>query len=244
MIHFRTAHVIIIVMIGSTGCQLFQTTDSDVTSWQLPAVQPTESVSSQNTADVQIGLGRMYEKQNSKQAAMNAYLAALKHVPDHPEAYWRLGVLQDQLGNFPSAEQNFQQSLSLNPLNPECLCDYGYSLYLQGRWKTAEEKLRKTLSIDASHRRAHNILGIMQARNNHFDVANQHFQQAGCTFTECEENLAFAMILDNRLEEARDHYERALLLEPTSKKSQKNLQLLAPMIADRSSVDQPGVLPR
>ena len=84
----------------------------------------------------------------------------------------------------------------------------------------------------------------MQARNNRFGEANQHFQQSGCTLAECEENLAFAMILDDRLEEARDHYHRALLLDPASEKSRKNLLLLAPVIANRSSAHHDNLLPR
>ena len=55
------------------------------------------------------------------------------------------------------------------------------------------------------------------------------------TQAECEENIAFAMILDNRLEQARDHYERALQLNPQSKKSQDNLEVLIPQLAKRSS---------
>ena len=42
------------------------------------------------------------------------------------------------------------------------------------------------------------------------------------------------MILDNRLEQARDHYERALQLNPQSKKSQDNLEVLTPQLAERS----------
>ncbi|MFP6573750.1 MAG: tetratricopeptide repeat protein [Pirellulaceae bacterium] len=235
MTYVRSVTMIVIITIGTTGCHSLHPTNLGSTAQQSITTSTADGTAPPDTADVQIGLGRMYEKQGSRQAAMNAYVAALRHAPDHPNAHWRLGVLYDKLGDFASAEQSFRKSLTLNPLNPDCLCDYGYSLYLQARWQDAEETLREALSIDHSHRRSHNILGIIKARHSQFSQANHHFQQAGCTQAECEENIAFAMILDNRLEQARDHYERALQLNPQSKKSQDNLEVLTPQLAERSS---------
>jgi len=235
MTNVRIVTMIAIITIATTGCHSLQPTDFGSTPSQPVTALTTDDASPPDTAEVQIGLGRMYEKQGSHQAAMKAYVAALRHAPDHPDAHWRLGVLYDELGDFTSAEQSFRKSLTLNPRNPDCLCDYGYSLYLQTRWQDAETTLREALSIDRSHRRSHNILGIIKARHSQFSEANHHFQQAGCTNAECEENIAFAMILDNRLEQARDHYERALRFNPQSEKSQENLELLAPKLAKRSS---------
>jgi len=223
-----------ILIIGTSGCHSLQPTDLSSAPAQPVTAAIATDTSTPDTAEVQIGLGRMYEKQGSHQAAMKAYTAALRHTSDHPDAHWRLGVIYDELGDFSSAEQSFRKSLAANPGNADCLCDYGYSLYLQTRWQDAEDALLKALAIDRYHRRSHNILGIIKTRQNLLREAHQHFQQAGCTNAECEENIAFAMILDNRLEQARNHYERALRLNPQSTKSQKNLDLLSTEIAKHS----------
>ena len=74
--------------------------------------------------------------------------------------------------------------------------------------------------------RAHTNLGLLLARTDRRDKAMTEFARAGCTEAEARANLAFALTLEQKPDEARQQYELALAVDSTSKAAQKGLDAL------------------
>ncbi|MBC8117926.1 MAG: tetratricopeptide repeat protein, partial [Candidatus Saccharimonas sp.] len=122
-------------------------------------------------AEVQLSLARSLELRGEIEPALNAYRQAIEKDPRRATGYWRMAVLQDRQGQVEESAALYQQALKLDSKNPDLLCDYGYSLYLQRRWAEAEERLRQAIALKPKHSRAHNHLGLVLAQTERADEA-------------------------------------------------------------------------
>ncbi len=170
--------------------------------------EPTPELSNQQAAEVHVGLGRSLEKRGDISQAMAAYQEAQKRDPNCLAACLRLGALYDRQGKFQESAAQYARAVKLAPKNPDVYCDLGYSLYLQRGWADAESNLRKAISLKADHSRARNNLGLVLARTDRLDEAAAEFRQGGCSAADAYVNVAFALTLDRRWQEARSHYQR------------------------------------
>jgi Flp pilus assembly protein TadD len=175
---------------------------------------------------VQIAFARSLEKQGLRDQAMGRYADALKQDPDRADALARLAVLSAEQGKFGEAEGMFGKALALHPGDPDLYCSMGYSLYLQRRWAEAEMNLRQALALRPDHARAHNNLGLVLAHSDRPAEALAEFRRAGSPEADARVNLAFALSLEGRCPEAREHYQRALAADPSSVAAKKGLRKL------------------
>ena len=129
------------------------------------------------------------------------------------------------------SEPFYREALKRDPKNPDLLCDFGYSLYLQRRWAESEERLRQAIALKPRHSRAHNHLGLIMAQTEQTDAALAEFRKAGCNSAEARNNLAFVMTLNQRWVEAREQYELALDANPDSAAAQSGLENLEAVLA-------------
>lgn len=202
------------------------------------ATQDSPQMSSSQTADVEVALGRMQEKNGELPAAIQAYSAALKHDPKRAEACWRLAVVSGQQEDFATATAYFEKALALQPGNPDIVCDMGYCLYVQERWREAEMNFRQATALNPDHARAHNNLGLLLARTDRQDEALAQFTKSGCSPAEAHENVSFGLALEHRWDEAQIHCEQALALNPSSNTAQSLRTTLAGQ--SRNAVHDPG----
>jgi Tfp pilus assembly protein PilF len=188
-------------------------------------------LSKRQVADVQLTLARSLEQRGEMEQALEAYEKAVEKDPRRATGYWRMAILLDQLGKFEESAAMFQEALKRDSKNPDLLCDYGYSLYLQRRWAESEERLRQAIALKPSHKRAHNHLGLILAQAEQSEAALAEFRKAGCDVAEARSNLALVMTLNHRWEEAREQYERALDANPDSATAQTGLENLEAVLA-------------
>jgi len=180
---------------------------------------------------MQMAMGQLLEKRGELKEAMLAYQAAMKHHPSRFDCYLRLAILYDRQGQFVESQRLFQQAIEKSPGNPDVFCCVGYSYYIQGRWLEAETMLRQAIKINPGHRRAHNNLGLLMARRDHFESALAEFREAGNNEVDCRLNLALALSLQGRLSEARDQYQVALGFNPSSAEAKRGLRQVDAMMA-------------
>src|SRR5262245_52212504 len=81
-------------------------------------------------ADVQMALGRSFEKRGDLAQAAAAYQEALKQDPSRADACTRLAVLHAGQGRFDQATELFKKALAAQPGSADLYCDMGYTLYL------------------------------------------------------------------------------------------------------------------
>jgi Flp pilus assembly protein TadD len=191
-------------------------------------------VSAQQAADVQVALGRSLEKRGNMEQARAAYEEAIKRDPHRTDAYWRLAILNDREGRFQESAALYRKALRTSPGNPDIYCDMGYSLYLQCRWAEAEMNLKQALALKPDLARAHNNLGLVQAHTERFGQALAEFRKAGSE-ADAHVNLALALLLDRRWEEAQKHYQLALTANPSSEAARNGLNQLNTLLAKTSS---------
>lgn len=165
-------------------------------------------------ADLEIAIARSLERQDQTDRAIKLYLNALDEGYQGADAYHRLAVLHDKKGDCAASEEFYRKSLEIDPNNAEVYCDQGYSYYLQQRWPEAEESLRRALYLQPGLARAHNNLGLVLGRVGDEEEALLEFVRAGGTEAEARTNLAFALTMSDRWDDARDQFEMALVADP------------------------------
>jgi tetratricopeptide (TPR) repeat protein len=191
-------------------------------------------------ADVQIALGRTLERQGDIPKAMAAYQDALRRDAHRADAYLRLAVLNDRQGKFAESAELYQQALSARPGDPDIYSDKGYSLYLQRRWAEAEMSLRQAIVLKPDHARAHNNLGLVLAQTGRLDPALAEFHQGGCSPADAQINLAYALTLQRRWPEARQHFQLALAADGTSAPARDGLAQLDRLMAKAPESSPPS----
>lgn len=219
------------VMCGIAGCNL---PDLRLGRGGTPPPAPQEKqrkLSNRQLADVQFSLARSLELEGDYDSAMDAYRTLMAKSPKLSTPYWRMAVMHDRRGNAQESSSLYRQALELDPKNSEIHCDYGYSLYLQRRWAEAEDQLRKALAIDPHNRRAHNNLGLLLAQTERSNDALAEFRQAGCSADDAHVNLAFVSMLNQRWDQAREEFQRALDANPGSAVALAGREKLATLAA-------------
>jgi tetratricopeptide (TPR) repeat protein len=203
--------------------------------------EPVSRITAQQTADVQIALGRSLEKNGDVDQAITAYLEAAKHDPKRADAYGRLAVLYDRQGKFAESAAQYRKALELGPPSADLYCDLGYSLYLQRRWADAEAVLNQTIAQKPDLARAHNNLALVLARSDRPTDALKQFQLGGSSAADAHVNLGLALTLDGRWREAREQYQVALSANPSSESARDALRKLDRLTAAASARERGGV---
>ncbi|WP_165069013.1 tetratricopeptide repeat protein [Paludisphaera rhizosphaerae] len=197
--------------------------------------------SRRQTADVQVAMGRTLEQTGDFKGAEAAYREALAKDRRRGDAEARLAVLAEQAGDSKRADEHFARALKLDPRDPDLLCDHGYALYLRGEWEKAEAAYRRALAEDPRHARAHNNMGLALARKGERDAALAEFAAAGCDPADARSNLALAMAMEGRMEDARELYAEALASKPDSLPARDGLRAAGAVLASRDRPPVAGV---
>jgi|SRR6516164_736604 Tfp pilus assembly protein PilF len=208
------------------GCQHFQPAANPQWSLTKNDEKATKLTGGQ-VADVKVAMGRALEKRGDTAQAATAYREALKQDPARADASLRLAILHDQAGHFEKSLEFYQKALVAQPGSPDIYCDMGYSLYLQRRWPEAAMNLRQAVTLAPDHQRAHNNLGLVLAHMGRGEEALLEFRRAGCNEADALINLAFVHTLENRLAEAKAHYELALAKDASSAAAKEGLHELS-----------------
>ncbi|MHC4403214.1 MAG: tetratricopeptide repeat protein [Planctomycetota bacterium] len=216
------------------GCQTADKT-ADKLGLQKPPRQsplaefselPSEAISAEQKADVQMAIAQSLERQGARDQAINAYREVVRNDDSRADALHRLAVLYDGKGDFETSWQFYRTALSQDPNNAELLCDWGYRCYLHRDFQQAEAFLRKAISLKDGFARAHNNLGLLLGRAGRCDEALYEFAKAGCSEADARSNLAIALSLEGRSEAAREQFELAVRGGSTSDAARVGLRAL------------------
>src|SRR5262245_8217368 len=140
-----------------------------------PASERIPKLSKDQVADVQLALGRSFEKQGDFEKAAQAYSNAIAKNPKNADAHSRLAIVADKQGRFTDSAPLHRRAIALDPGNADLYCNAGYSLYLQQDWEAAAQCLRQAIRLKPDHARAHNNLGLVLARTNQTEEALVEF---------------------------------------------------------------------
>lgn len=229
--------VVVSLLVGLTGCQQFnnligRNNSTVAAARKEPAKEKwSAKVKPSQEIDVQLAMAQTMESQGNIDGAIKAYQAIAAKSPKNAMAQHRLAVLHDKKGDCKQSEKHYLAALKYAPKNADLHCDYGYSLYLQRRWKDSEKSYRRAIELNPNLARAHTNLGLLLARTDRRDDAYEEFRRAGCSEPDIHANLAFAMVLEEKWDDAKVQYQIALAKDPKSKAAQEGLRSLERLAA-------------
>lgn len=113
------------------------------------------------TQESLIALRKAYENANQEYMAAETLEEQLNYYPAD-NLYNYLGVLYHNSGNFYKAMKAFKKAIKANDNNAYAHSNLGHDYYITGKYKEAEEELRKALTIKADNCIALYVLGEIQ----------------------------------------------------------------------------------
>jgi tetratricopeptide (TPR) repeat protein len=232
-----TPHVAFVglLSLAITGCGLFRPqgredarvsgpTQSLMLNSPATASERHTALSQQDKYQLQLATARSLERRGQVAAAEQVYRQLTETATDNSAAFHRLAVLHEKQGSFDEARAWFDKALEIAPDDAALRCDAGYSSYLHGRYEEAEEHLRCALAKEPKLGRARNNLALVLARTGREAEALWEFRRGGCSDVESHLNVAFALTLERRWQEAQQHYHAAQAADPTSDAARQGLE--------------------
>jgi len=120
-------------------------------------------------------------------------------------------------GAYAEAMECYQQLVHLDSRNPRARNDLGIALAQLGRYKEAEDQLRRAIGIRPAFSEAHfNLAGVLQStgRFSESETPLRRALKLKPAYVDARVSLGMSLVLLGRLPEARKCYEQALRLEP------------------------------
>jgi len=130
------------------------------------------------------------------------------------EAHNLLAVAYDRKGLHERARESFARALD-REVDAQTLNNLGYSLYLNGNYRAAVERLKRAAKLAPTDERILNNLALAQARLGKYDDAYKNFARSGGEY-QGRLNVAAMLERAGREEQAIAHYEAARRLQPAS----------------------------
>jgi len=130
------------------------------------------------------------------------------------EANNLLGIAYDRKGMGERAKEAYEKAVSVEE-DAQTLNNLGFSLYQNGNYRAAIDRLKRAARLAPGDQRILNNLALAQSRLGKYDDAFKSFARAG---GELAGRLNVATMLERagRDEDAIKHYEAALHLQPKS----------------------------
>jgi tetratricopeptide (TPR) repeat protein len=177
-----------------------------------PAPPATEEA---GTAREHFERGRTYLDAGQLNEAIAELSRATALDPKMKQAHTLLAQAYDRKGLHENARKAFEQALDDQPDDPQTLNDLGYTLYLNGHYRAAVDKLKRAAKLAPTDARILNNLALAQCRLGKFDDAFKSFARAGGEFTG-RLNTATLTERMGRDNEAIEQYEAARRIQRDS----------------------------
>lgn len=173
-------------------------------------------------SSAELGIARIWDRWGNYGLAQEHAERAVVLDPKSPEALEALGRVHLHRNQLDQALSAFLSALELRPQNASVLTNAGYVFLKRGDLSQARLYLERAVALDDSLVEARNNFGIVLARlgePNHALAEFMAVNEPAAAFN----NLGVVYLDQKRWREARDAFQRALILDPTHSKAKANL---------------------
>ena len=178
-----------------------------------------------NSAEMAVELAKALRSLKLPEEAKLSLEDFVARNPSAPaDALSWLAILQDEAGDYSSAEKNHRAALDKRPSSDSLHNNLGYNLLLQSKHEQAAVEFRRALDIAPSSSVARNNLGLATASEPKDAVL--HWQSVSDPAT-AHNNMAAVLIEKGNYAEARRELELALRYRNDHEAALKNLNLVA-----------------
>lgn len=159
-------------------------------------------------------LGREYLLEGRYNEAVSELSTAVSLDPKLTEAHNLLGVAYDKKGFGERAKESFERAVKLDE-DADTLNNLGFSLYQNGNYRAAVDRLKRAAKLAPTDERILNNLGLAYCRLGKLDEAHKAFTRA---MGPVNGNINTAKMLERfgREDDAIRYYEAARQIEPSN----------------------------
>lgn len=174
--------------------------------------KPVKRDTSLTSAKEHLEAGREYLLQGSYSEAVSELSMAVSLDPKLTEAHNLLGVAYDKKGFNDRARESFERAVKMEA-DADTLNNLGFSLYQNGNYRAAVDRLKRAAKLAPGDERILNNLGLAYCRLGKIDEAYKAFAHATGPLTG---NLNTAKMLERfgREDDAIRYYEAARTIDP------------------------------
>jgi len=174
--------------------------------------QPVKRDTSQSSAKEHLEAGREYLLEGRYSEAVSELSTAASLDPKLTEAHNLLGVAYDKKGFTDRARESFERAVKMEE-DADTLNNLGFSLYQNGNYRAAVDRLKRAAKLAPQDERILNNLGLAYCRLGKIDEAYKAFSRAMGPLTG---NLNTAKMLERfgREDDAIRYYEAARQIDP------------------------------
>lgn len=178
---------------------------------------------------------------NQKQypQAQQALIKLLNLQPDFYDAYFLLGIMEAEFGQFTKATALIEKAVTIYQ-SAEYYAHLAKCYAMLGDTIKTHEAVAKAEALDIRSALTFDTLGVALSRLNEHEKAIHYFQQA----IDKKQTAAFYYNLGSsqtflgRFDEARDSYEKAISIEPLFYQAHSSLSHLGGVSAEHNHVDR------
>jgi Tfp pilus assembly protein PilF len=176
--------------------------------------QSVKRDTSQASAKEHLENGREYLVAGNYSDAISELSMAVSLDPKLTEAHNLLGVAYDKKGFNDRARDSFERAVKMDE-DADTLNNLGFSLYQNGNYRAAVDRLKRAAKLAPSDERILNNLGLAYCRLGKIDEAYKAFSRATGPLTG---NLNTAKMLERfgREDDAIRYYEAARTIDPVN----------------------------
>src|ERR1041384_7404784 len=143
------------------------------------AHNPAPNISDEGgTARVHMERGRAFLDNGQLTEAIAELSRAVALDPKLKQAHNLLAQAYDRKGLHENARKSFERALDDAPDDPQTLNDIGYTLYLNGNYRAAVERLKRAAKLAPTDERILNNLALAHCRLGKIDEAYKAFARA------------------------------------------------------------------
>jgi len=176
--------------------------------------KPVKRDSTLSSAKEHLEAGREYLLEGNYNDAISELSTAASLDPKLTEAHNLLGVAYDKKGFNDRARESFERAVKMEE-DADTLNNLGFSLYQNGNYRAAVDRLKRAARLAPQDERILNNLGLAYCRLGKIDEAYKAFSRAMGPLTG---NLNTAKMLERfgREDDAIRYYEAARTIDPNN----------------------------
>lgn len=207
---------------GDDKNKIYRMTEKDAERFETAGVTRIEDARTTTTkkekltgsAREHLELGREYLLEGRYSEAVTELSTAVSLDPKLTEAHNLLGVAYDKKGFNDRAKDSFERAVKLEE-DADTLNNLGFSLYQNGNYRAAIDRLKRAAKLAPTDERILNNLGLAYCRLGKVDEAHKAFTRATGPVMG---NLNTAKMLERfgREDDAIRYYEAARQIDPTN----------------------------
>jgi len=176
--------------------------------------KPVKRDATLSSAKEHLEAGREFLLQGNYNEAISEFSTATSLDPKLTEAHNLLGVAYDKKGFNDRARESFERAVKMEE-DADTLNNLGFSLYQNGNYRAAVDRLKRAAKLAPQDERILNNLGLAYCRLGKIDEAYKAFSRAMGPLTG---NLNTAKMLERfgREDDAIRYYEAARAIDPNN----------------------------